>query len=65
MKSELIQLRAEASLKRFLEQAADLDHKSLSAFMLHAAIQYAEQRRSRGWNAKQAPQPRDARRKAA
>lgn len=65
MKSELIQFRAEGSLKRFLEGAATFDHKSLSDFIRHASILYAEQMRARGWNAKPAPQSRDGRRKVA
>lgn len=65
MKQGQMHFRVEPSLHRFLKSAAEFDHKSLSAFMVHAAIQYAETLKARGWKAKDAPQVRDGRRRAA
>lgn len=63
MKEERFELRMEPSLKRHLISAAAYDHKTLAGLMVHAAIQYAEGLRARGWRAKDAPIPRDGRRK--
>lgn len=63
MKSDWVQFRTEKAVKKYISQAAAFDRKSLSGFMLHAALAYANELRSKGWEAKPPPVPKDGRRK--
>jgi hypothetical protein len=63
-KESRVEIRLERYVKKYLTHAADFDHKTLSGLLVHAAMVYADQLRARGWTAKPAPTPRDARRKA-
>lgn len=65
MKSTMIQLRLDPETKTLISEAAAFDRRSLSSFLLVAADCYINSLRYRGFKAKEAPQPRDARRKAA
>lgn len=65
MKTDRLALRVEPALKRYLAAAANFDRRSLGELLLMGAIQYAEGLRARGWKAKNAPMPRDGRRKEA
>ena len=66
MKTAVISpIRVEPELRRYLEQAAAFENRSLCNFLMTAALERAEQLRAKGWNAKPAPQSRDGRRKAA
>lgn len=58
-------IRVEPEIRRYLEQAAAFENRAIGNFILTAALERAEQLRGKGWKAKEAPQPRDARRKSA
>lgn len=63
-KDERHEMRLEPSLKVYLKNAAKFDNKNLTAFLLQAALDRANMlRTTKGWKAKEPPQPRDARRK--
>ena len=64
MKTKLIQVRIEPSLKRSFESSAKFSHQSLSQFLVQAGIVAVETARAKGLNIKQPPAPRDGRRKA-
>jgi len=64
MKNTLIQVRAEASLKRSFESAARFNHQSLSQFLIQSAIAATETARAKGLGIKPLANPRDGRRKA-
>lgn len=43
VKDERLQIRVDPRRKQLLERAADATHQNLSAFVLHAAAQHAEE----------------------
>jgi len=64
MKNKLIQVRAEAALKRAFESASRFNHQTLSQFLVQAGMAAVEQARAKGLGIKQPATPRDGRRKA-
>ena len=54
-------MRIEPNLKRYLLSAAAFDHRTLSQFMVHAALAAAEGLKMKGWRAKDPPVSRDGR----
>jgi len=62
-KGERFEMRLEPSVKMYLSHAAAFDRKTLSGFLMHAALAYANDLRSKGWEAKPPPVPKDGRRK--
>lgn len=56
-------IRVEPEVRRYLEAAAAFERRPIGNFILNAALDRAESLRAKGWKAKSAPQPRDARRK--
>ena len=62
--AQLSPIRIEPHIKQYIERAAAADRRSVSSFMVHAALLYADGLCSKGWSAKAPPVPRDGRRKA-
>lgn len=64
MKAERVHFRIESNLKRYFEQAAAHENKTLCAFLIEAGRERTEALRAKGWTAKSAPESRDGRRAA-
>jgi len=55
MKTQRINLRAEPSVRRYLERAAKFDRRSLSSLMMMGAMEYADSLRKKGWGGSKGP----------